>query len=128
MQTSDSRLRVALLGRRLRSRPEEGSPPPPPDFPAAAEVLRRFAAKTGGVPQVSVAGALLGVSTTAHILGGAVIGRNTDEGVVSLDGRAFGHEGLMILDGSIVPGNLGVNPSLTITALAERAMSRIPPK
>lgn len=128
MQTSDSRLRLALSGRRLRSRPEDGAPPPPPDFPAAADVLRRFARKTGGVPQVSVAGALLGVSTTAHILGGAVIGRDADEGVVGLDGRAFGHEGLMILDGSIVPGNLGVNPSLTIAALAENAMSRVPPK
>lgn len=131
MQTVDSRLRITLskrLGPRLATEPEEGSPPVPRRIPAAAEVLERFARKTGGVPQVSLAGAWLGVSTTAHILGGAVIGRGPEEGVVGLDGRAFGYDALWVLDGSIVPGNLGVNPALTITALAEHAMSLVAPK
>jgi cholesterol oxidase len=127
MQTADSRLRVALKGRRLASRAEDGAAAPPRDFPAAARVLARFAEKTGSVAQSCVAGPWLGVSTTAHILGGAVIGSGPEAGVVGLDGRAFGHENLWILDGSIVPGNLGVNPSLTITALAEHALSLVPP-
>ncbi len=125
MQTLDSRLRVRLKARRLTTEPEEGSAPPPRELPVAAKVLSSFARKTDGIAQVSLAGKLLGVSTTAHILGGAVIGRNAEEGVVGLDGKAFGYDDLWILDGTIVPGNLGVNPSLTITALAEHAMSLV---
>lgn len=128
MSTAESRLRLELRGGRLRSRPEDGAVPPPADFPAAARVLRRFAELVGGVAQVSAASSLLGLSTTAHILGGAVMGTGPDDGVVGLDGRAFGREGLWILDGSVVPGNLGANPSLTIAALAEHAMSLVPPK
>ena len=70
----------------------------------------------------------MNVPATAHILGGASIGRTPEEGVVDLHGRVFGAKDLWILDGSIVPGNLGVNPSLTITALAEHAMEAVPPK
>ncbi len=128
MSTAESRLRVVLRGGRLRSRPEEGAGPPPADFPAAARVLRRFASLVGGVAQVSSASSLLGMSTTAHILGGAVMGTGPEDGVVGLDGRAFGQDGLWILDGSVVPGNLGANPSLTITALAEHSMSLVPAK
>lgn len=128
MQSAESRVRVEMKRGRLRTRPEDGGAPPPADFPQAARVLRRFAQLTGGTAQVSAASALLGVSTTAHILGGAVMGCGPDDGVVGLDARAFGQEGLWILDGSIVPGNLGANPSLTITALAEHAMALIPAK
>ncbi len=128
MSTAESRLRVELRGGRLRSRPEDGALPPPADFPEASRVLRRFAAHVGGVAQVSSVSSLLGLSTTAHILGGAVMGTGPGDGVVGLDGRAFGQRGLWILDGSVVPGNLGANPSLTITALAEHAMSLVPPK
>lgn len=126
MSTAESRLRLELRGGRLRSRPEEGAAPPPADSPAAARVLRRFAELTGGIAQVSSASALLGLSTTAHVLGGAVMGAGPEDGVVGLDGRAFGRAGLWVLDGSVVPGNLGANPSLTIAALAEHAMSLVP--
>jgi cholesterol oxidase len=71
--------------------------------------------------------ALANIPTTAHILGGAVVGRDAAEGVVDRDGRAFGYRNLLICDGSILPANPGVNPSLTITALAEHVMSGIPP-
>lgn len=125
MQTLDSRLRVRLKNRILATEPEEGAAPVPRELPVAGEVLKKFSAKVDGVPQVSLAGKLLGVSTTAHILGGAVIGRSREDGVVGLDGKAFGYDNLWVLDGSIVPGNLGVNPSLTITALSEHAMSRV---
>jgi hypothetical protein len=68
----------------------------------------------------------LNIPTTAHILGGAVIGADRASGVVDAECRAFGYERLLVCDGAAVPANPGVNPSLTITALAERAMSRVP--
>jgi cholesterol oxidase len=67
------------------------------------------------------------VPTTAHILGGAVIGHSPEDGVVDARQRVFGYENLLVCDGSAVPANVGVNPSLTITALAEHAMSQVPP-
>jgi len=70
---------------------------------------------------------LLGTPTTAHILGGACMGTSAEEGVIDARHRVHGYEGLFVVDGSAVSANPGVNPSLTITALAERAMSLIPP-
>ena len=72
--------------------------------------------------------ALFGMSTTAHILGGAVMGNDSSEGVIDKNNRVFGYENLYVCDGSMVSANPGVNPSLTITALTERAMSKIPEK
>ena len=65
----------------------------------------------------------MNVPTTAHILGGAVMAASPEEGVVDVRQRVFGYENLLVCDGSVVPANIGVNPSLTITALAERAMT-----
>jgi cholesterol oxidase len=92
------------------------------------EITREFAKRTNGVPLGSLGENLLGLPTTAHILGGAPIGRNADEGVIDEDFAVHNYEGLYIIDGSVVPANPGVNPSLTITALAEYAMSKVPPK
>jgi cholesterol oxidase len=69
----------------------------------------------------------MNIPTTAHILGGAVIGADATKGVVDARNRVFGYERMMICDGSTMPANPGVNPSLTITALAEHAMSHVPP-
>ena len=66
--------------------------------------------------------------TTAHILGGAVVGAGPEHGVVDPANRVFGYENLLVTDGAAMPANPGVNPSLTITAKAEHAMSQIPPK
>ncbi len=63
---------------------------------------------------------------TAHVLGGAVMGRAAEEGVVDADHEVFGHPGLYVADASVIPANLGVNPSLTITALAERFAAGFP--
>jgi cholesterol oxidase len=128
MQTLDTRLRLALKGCRLQSEPEPGSAAPARDIPVADQALSRFCEKTGSEGLVSAAGALLNVSTTAHILGGAVMARGPEEGVTGLDGKVFGYDNLWVLDGSSVPANLGVNPSLTITALAEHAMAQVPGK
>jgi cholesterol oxidase len=92
------------------------------------ELTRDFSARINGVPLGSIGENLLGLPTTAHILGGAPIGKNADEGVVNENFEVHNYEGLRIIDGSIMPANPGVNPSLTITALAEYAMSKIKPR
>ena len=71
---------------------------------------------------------MFNIPTTAHILGGAAIGHGPEDGVVDSRQRVFGYENLMVCDGAAIPANVGVNPSLTITALAEHAMSQVPPK
>jgi cholesterol oxidase len=102
--------------------------PVPVYFPLAHKVARRMAELMDGIPQSGIIEVLLDKATTAHILGGCPIGRSPETGVVDTQGRAFGHEGLYVVDGSIIPANLGVNPSLTITAMAEHAMSHMAPK
>lgn len=89
------------------------------------EITREFARRTNGVPLGSLGENLLGLPTTAHILGGAPIGKTAEEGVVNENFEMHHYPGLFIVDGSIMPANPGVNPSLTITALAEYAMSKI---
>jgi cholesterol oxidase len=92
------------------------------------ELTREFARRTNGVPLGSLGENLLGLPTTAHILGGAPIGRTAEDSAVNENFEVHNYEGLYIIDGSIMPANPGVNPSLTITALAEYAMSRIESK
>jgi cholesterol oxidase len=130
MQTLDNA--IALRPRRLpgggvRLQTEQDPERPNPTFiPVANEAAEWLAKRTGGIAQSSLMEALFNVPTTAHILGGAVIGADPSHGVVDARQRVFGYENLMVCDGSAVPANVGVNPSLTITALAEHAMSRIP--
>ena len=90
-------------------------------------VTRAFAAKTNGVPGGSVNESFLGIPMTAHILGGVPFGRDASEGVIGTDFQVHDYPGLYVIDGSVVPGNPGVNPSLTITAMAEYAMSLVAP-
>jgi cholesterol oxidase len=71
---------------------------------------------------------LFGIPTTAHILGGSSMGDSRENGVIDHRHRVFGYEGLYVIDGSAISANPGVNPSLTITALAERAMTFVPEK
>lgn len=89
------------------------------------ELTREFAKRTNGVTLGSIGENLLGLPTTAHILGGAPIGKNASEGVVNENFEVHNYPGLYVIDGSIMPANPGVNPALTITALAEYAMSKI---
>jgi cholesterol oxidase len=133
MQTTDAAMRLVARRRRLRRgvrlRTEQDPERPNPTYlPAAARVAEWFARRTGGVAQSGITESVLNVPTTAHILGGAVIGAGPDQGVVDTANRAYGYENLLICDGSAIPANPGVNPSLTITAKAEHAMSRIPAK
>ena len=90
------------------------------------EAAKWLAEQTGGFAQSMTPEAVANIPTTAHILGGAVVGSDATNGVVDRDGRAFGYDNLIVCDGSILPANPGVNPSLTITALAEHIMARVP--
>jgi cholesterol oxidase len=89
-------------------------------------VTRALAQKVNGIPQAAFTDSLFNFPTTAHLMGGVPFGRDETEGVVDLDCQVFNYPGLYVVDGSIMPANPGVNPSLTITALAEYAMSKIP--
>jgi cholesterol oxidase len=119
--------RSALTGFRqgLVSKLSPGAEAPKAFIPEATDLARRFADKVGGVAMTMLTETLAGTPTTAHILGGACMGRHADEGVIDANHRVHGYEGLYVIDGSTISANPGVNPSLTITALAERAMSRI---
>jgi cholesterol oxidase len=125
MQTLDNSLTVRRTRRgRLTTGPGHG-PANPRWIPVGHEAVRRMAAKIGGFPGGSV-GDVFNIPMTAHILGGATIGDSPSTGVIDAYHRVFGYPGLHVVDGSAIPANLGVNPSLTITALAERAMSLWP--
>lgn len=134
MQPVDNHLSYRLrrrwywpLSKKLDSAPGEGEPAPT-YIPVANLVAKKLAAKMDGVPQSGLLEVLLGKASTAHILGGCPIGLTPEDGVVDPKSRAFGYEDLYIVDGSVIPANLGVNPSLTITAMAEHAMASVPPR
>jgi cholesterol oxidase len=101
--------------------------PNPTFIPIANQAAEWFAKRTGGIAQSALTEALFNIPTTAHILGGAVIAPDPSQGVLDANQRVFGYQNLLVCDGSAIPANVGVNPSLTITALAEHAMSAIPP-
>ncbi|MEJ7797031.1 MAG: GMC family oxidoreductase [Solirubrobacteraceae bacterium] len=130
MQTLDNAIALRPRPGRcgaMRLQTEQDPLKPSPTFiPVANRAAEWIANEVGGMPQSSILEALAGVPTTAHILGGAVIARSPEEGVVDARHRVFGYENLLVCDGSVVPANVGVNPSLTITALAERAISFVP--
>jgi cholesterol oxidase len=133
MQTTDNRLDLSLrrrwywpFRRSLASRRQSSSIPT--FIPEANAAARAIAAKINGDPISSITEVLLNMPMSAHIIGGCVIGKDREHGVIDKKLRAFGYDDFYIVDGSAVPANLGVNPSLTITALAEYAMSHIPEK
>jgi cholesterol oxidase len=134
MQHADNELnfgygRTFLRGFRhgLKSRLGKGGRTPS-FLPQANAAARAFAEVSNGTPQNMVVESLGNLSVTAHILGGAVMAANEREGVIDVNHEVFGHPGLYVVDGSAIPANVGVNPSLTITALAERFASRFPRK
>jgi len=132
MQTLDNAIALRPKRKRngdVRLTTEQDPEKPNPTFiPIANEAAEWLAERTGGIAQSSFSEAAFNVPNTAHILGGAVIGASPEEGVVDAKQRVFGYENLLVCDGAAVPANVGVNPSLTITALAEHAMAAVPPK
>ena len=135
MQSLDNSIRLVRkrplfwpFRRRLSSQQEPGEPPIPTFIPVANQAARFIAERTGGYPSSSINEVALNVPTTAHLLGGASMAATPERGVIDGANRVFGYENLRVIDGSMIPANLGVNPSLTITAMAEHAMSLVPPK
>jgi len=121
MQSLDNSLTSYL--RRGRLVTKQGSGPPNPDWiPLAHEIAREYAVKADGIPG-NVATDIVNIPATAHYIGGCTIGDSPETGVVDPWQRIYGHPGLHVADGSAITANLGVNPSLTITAQAERAMA-----
>ena len=100
----------------------------PSYIPVGQEVMHRYSRKVGGISLNAIHEILFNMSTTAHIIGGCPMGKTKEEGVVNDHFQVHGYPKMYILDGSIIPCNLGVNPSLTITALTEYAMDQIPDK
>jgi len=134
MQTVDNRMRLRM-GRSLLTLFRRGLVSQPDAehtikarIDAGHQITRSLATKINGIPGGSVTESLLNTPMTAHIMGGCAFGRDAEAGVVALDCQMHNYPGLYVVDGSIMPANPGVNPSLTITALAEYAMSHVPPK
>jgi cholesterol oxidase len=130
MQTLDNAMRFVprrtLTGRIGIQTQQDPEKPNPTFLPYANEVAQRLADKTGGIAQSWAGEVLLNTPVTAHILGGAVTAVDPSRGVIDMNHCVFGYRNLLVCDGAAVPANPGVNPSLTITAMAERAMAAIP--
>jgi len=131
MQSYDNSLQLfrkrGLFGTRVVSRQGRGQPNPT-YIPIANEAAKIAAKAMGGDPMSSINEVLLNRPTTAHILGGAPVAADPTSGVIDAYHRVFGHPTLHVIDGAAVGANLGVNPSLTITTMSERAMSMWPNK
>lgn len=128
MQSTDNKMKFVLrkwpFSKRLTLK-NKGNENVQAYIPVGQDVMHRYAAKVNAYPQNSTAEILMNVPSTAHILGGVPMGATRETGVIDQDFKVHGYPGVYILDGSVVQGNLGVNPSFTITALAEYAMSKI---
>ncbi|MDD2903485.1 MAG: GMC family oxidoreductase [Syntrophales bacterium] len=134
MQSDANRLRLHWR-RKLRTafrRDLVSKTDPEKPIPARLElghkITRAFAAKTDGIPATTINEVLFDIPVTAHIMGGCPMGSKAEEGVVDSACQVHNYPGLYVVDGSIMPGNPGINPALTITAMAEYAMSLIPAK
>ncbi len=106
----------------------EAEPAPIASIPDATALAQQLSDKMGGMPFFLITETALDIPTTAHILGGCVMGDSPQTGVTNADHEVYGHEGLHVIDGSAISSNPGVDPSLTIAALAERAASRFSAK
>jgi cholesterol oxidase len=129
MQTHDNSLityrKEKGLGKGLLTARQGHGAPNPAHIPEGAEAARHLADDINGFPGTNI-GELMGTPLTAHFLGGCPIGADAESGVIDPYHRMYGHPGISVVDGSAVSANLGVNPALTITAQAERAMSLWP--
>ncbi|MCG8306600.1 MAG: GMC family oxidoreductase [Cytophagales bacterium] len=131
MQSLDNSMRLiwkkGIIGSTMSFKNDKAAKVPA-YIPIGQEVMKRYAGKVNGIAQNVWPEILLNIPMTAHILGGCPMGNTKDEGVVDDKFEVYGYKNMYILDGSVIPCNLGVNPSLTITALAEYAMDQVPEK
>jgi cholesterol oxidase len=125
MQTLDSTLRIKLGKITQLKTTKESGPAPSGYIPEASALATSLGKKIKAIPYSNFADVLLGTPTTAHVLGGAVMGKTPAEGVIDKNNKVFGYDNMMVCDGSMISANPGVNPSLSITAITELAMSKI---
>ena len=125
MQTLDSSLtfRRNIFGM-MKSEVNEGKKPSP-FIPESIALTALYAKKANGKATSFVGETIMGIPSTAHILGGAVMGKDSSEGVIDKNNHVFGYKNMLVVDGSMISANPGVNPSLSITAIAEHAMAKI---
>jgi cholesterol oxidase len=119
--------RKGLLGGKMKI-DNTGNRRVPAFIPIGQEVMERYARKVAGIPQNILLEVFFDRPTTAHILGGCPMSETATTGVVDKNMKVHGYENFYITDGSVIQGNIGVNPSLSITAMAEYCMSTIPSK
>jgi cholesterol oxidase len=129
MQTVDNAMKMVwinnIFGGKMKI-DNSGQKKVPAFIPVGQDVMERFAKKAKGVSQNILLEVFFNRPTTAHILGGCPMSEDVETGVVDKDLKVHGYPDFYITDGSVVQGNIGVNPSFTITAMAEYCMSRIP--
>ena len=129
MQTMDNAMRMVwkknIFGGKMKI-VNQGQKKVPAFIPVGQEVMERYAKKVSGIAQNILLEVFFNRPTTAHILGGCPMSDSPDRGVVDRELKVHGYPDFYITDGSVIQGNLGVNPSLTITSVAEYAMSQIP--
>jgi cholesterol oxidase len=131
MQTIDNAMKMVwkrtIFGGKMKI-DNSGHKRVPAYIPVGQEIMERYARKVTGIPQNILLEVFFDRPTTAHILGGCPMAESAAAGVVDKDLKVFGYPDFYIMDGSVVQGNIGVNPSLTITAMAEYGMSKVPSK
>jgi cholesterol oxidase len=131
MQTVDNAMRMiwknTLSGGKMQI-DNSGHKKVPAYIPVGQEVMERYSVKVNGIPQNILLEVLFNRPTTAHILGGCPMSSSSDKGMVDRNFKLHDYPDFYITDGSVIQGNIGVNPSLSITAIAEYAMSKIPQK
>lgn len=127
MQHLDSTLKFkkGLFG--MKSKLDKGEPPSA-FIPEAHKIAKKYSEQINGKSLVLSLETILGTPSTAHILGGAVMGKDKEHGVIDKNNKVFSYQNMYVCDGSFISANPGVNPALSITAIAERAMSKIPEK
>jgi cholesterol oxidase len=131
MQTTDNAMKMiwkkGLFGGKMKL-DNRGNKKVPAFIPIGQEVMERYARKVSGIPQNILLEVFFNRPTTAHILGGCPMSDSIETGVIDKNMKVHGYPDFYITDGSVIQGNIGVNPSLTITAVAEYCMSKIPGK
>ncbi len=127
MQHLDSTLKLRRKFLRTGTKIEKGKNPTA-FIPEAHKVAHKYGKIINGKPTVMLTETLTGIPSTAHILGGAVMGKDANEGVIDKNNKVFGYENMYVCDASMISANPGVNPALSITAISERAMSLVPDK
>lgn len=128
MQTLDSTLRFKRNIFGFMSSTVSTGKKPTPFIQESVELIKEYGKAVNGMSTSFALETIAGIPSTAHVLGGAVMGENSENGVIDKNNKVFGYKNMYVIDGSMISANPGVNPSLSITAIAERAMDQIPDK